>query len=358
LKQILLLTSEFPPGPGGIGRHSEDLANYFYSKNYKVTVYSAYRPEFVTNGAHPYEVVRYSISSNPLLKFGGAFSILWKHRGAQAVFFSGMAMVFMAAPTALISRSKRVIILHGHEPRMLTSWRKWLFMQSCSLANHIVGVSHFAISTLVEARFRVKLRVIPNGININQRYLPKSNSAKTVKLITVGSVSLRKGQHNVVAAMKVLLKEFPGLEYHVIGQFKEKDMDQIKSVTGLSVFENVYFHGVLLESDKEKWLSSSTIFIMLSENQSDGDVEGFGIAVLEANLQGLPSIGSKGTGLEQSISHGNSGLLIDAKDPEALLSSINEILHRYEEFSQGAIKWALQHDVKKMAEQYLNLVEE
>ena len=315
-------------------------------------MYSADRPEYGDNGSYPFVLLRYSTNAMPIVKLCKALSILWNYRQVDTVFFSGMAMLFLILPVAMVTRAKKVIILHGHEPRMLHSWRKSLFMYCCNRADYIVGVSNFAISTLKESSFNSRLKVIPNGIDISHRYLTKNQCSLPIKLITVGSVSLRKGQHNVIAAMSALSKEFPGLEYHIIGQRNENIIEQIKRTTDSSIMKSVFFHGVLSDSEKENWLNSPSIFVMLSENQPDGDVEGFGIAVLEANLRGMPAIGSAGTGLEQSVHHGTSGLLIDPKDHHALVSAIREIVSRYGEFSEGAVVWALQHDVKKMGESY------
>ena len=71
---------------------------------------------------------------------------------------------------------------------------------------------------------------------------------------------------------------------------------------------------------------------MLSEETKFGDVEGFGIAVLEANHCGLPAIGSKNTGIEDAISVGFSGLVVDAKSDQEICSAIKIILNDYDQF--------------------------
>ena len=37
-KHVLVVTSEFPPQPGGIGRHAYNLAFYLTKENYEVSV--------------------------------------------------------------------------------------------------------------------------------------------------------------------------------------------------------------------------------------------------------------------------------------------------------------------------------
>ena len=46
-RNIFIFTSEFPPGPGGIGDHAYNLASQLATHGYKVSVLSELRPEFL-----------------------------------------------------------------------------------------------------------------------------------------------------------------------------------------------------------------------------------------------------------------------------------------------------------------------
>ena len=64
--------------------------------------------------------------------------------------------------------------------------------------------------------------------------------------------------------------------------------------------------------------NQADIFIMLSQNDIKFDVEGFGIAILEANLLGIPAIGSRDTGIEDAIVHNETGKLVDPYSVEEI----------------------------------------
>ena len=49
IKEILIYSSEFPPGPGGIGNHAYNLANHLSKFHYKITVLAPIRSEFENN---------------------------------------------------------------------------------------------------------------------------------------------------------------------------------------------------------------------------------------------------------------------------------------------------------------------
>ncbi|MEZ4824449.1 MAG: glycosyltransferase [Ignavibacteria bacterium] len=52
--------------------------------------------------------------------------------------------------------------------------------------------------------------------------------------------------------------------------------------------------------------------------------------MIEANYFGLPAIGSKNSGLEDSINNGVSGILVDPKDPAEILDAVKTISENYQ----------------------------
>ena len=159
-----------------------------------------------------------------------------------------------------------------------------------------------------------------------------------------------------MTALPLLIDKYPDLEYHIVGIPTEKEYISNLS-KDLGVFNHIIFHGKVSEKIKWKLLDSSSIFIMLSENTSYGDVEGFGIAILEANSLGIPSIGSKGCGIEDAINGGKSGILIDAHHPESVFYAVNKINKDYPEFSENAIRWSEKFRWNKIIKQYLEVID-
>jgi phosphatidylinositol alpha-1,6-mannosyltransferase len=96
---------------------------------------------------------------------------------------------------------------------------------------------------------------------------------------------------------------------------------------------------------------------MLSAESVTGDVEGFGIAILEANAMGVPAIGSKDCGIEDAINTGKSGLLIAFNDTNACIEGIAQILEHTTEFRKEAKKWAEQHDWSHIINRYLAVLQ-
>jgi glycosyltransferase involved in cell wall biosynthesis len=71
--------------------------------------------------------------------------------------------------------------------------------------------------------------------------------------------------------------------------------------------------------------------------------EGWGLIVTEANSQGTPAVAYDVDGLRDSISDGQSGLLVDSGDVKALGVAINNILsdtNQYEQLRDYAWRWS------------------
>ena len=96
--------------------------------------------------------------------------------------------------------------------------------------------------------------------------------------------------------------------------------------------------------------------MMLSENLDNGDVEGFGIAIIEANYLGLPAIGSMGCGIEDAIDDNKSGILVDNKDVKSIADAVEDILDRYKYYSNCSINWAKNFDWRDVIIKYNNLL--
>ena len=158
--------------------------------------------------------------------------------------------------------------------------------------------------------------------------------------MTLGSVSPRKGQQNVIKALPILKEHFKNVKYHMVGaNIYKNEIDSL--ISSLDVEDNVHFHGYLDDNELVKIINDTEIFIMLSENLENGDVEGFGIAILEANYFGLPAIGSNDCGIIDAINDGETGLLINKKNPLELVEAIKKIKNNYENFSFNSIQWAV-----------------
>ena len=203
---------------------------------------------------------------------------------------------------------------------------------------------------------KVPCHVIHNGIHLNEFKANVSHKIKGwPKLITIGSMTERKGQENVIKAMPEILKSYPQAIYYIIGKPYEKvRLQQI--VSSLNIASSVVFHDELKRAELLRVLADCDIKLMLSNHTNEGDFEGFGIAILEANAMGKPAVGSNFGGITDAIENYQTGILVSPYNPSEINTAIKTILDNYATYSQNALVWAKHHDWRLIIQQYIKVL--
>ena len=102
----------------------------------------------------------------------------------------------------------------------------------------------------------------------------------------------------------------------------------------LGVQDRVQITGIVLDTNQfTDEYRQSDIFVMPSMFQSGSKAygEGFGIVYLEAAACGKPVIAAKGGGADEAVADGETGLLIDVAQRDALRGAITRLLRAPEE---------------------------
>jgi phosphatidylinositol alpha-1,6-mannosyltransferase len=344
---FLIVTTEFPPLPGGIGNHAYHLANELLNEDRKVIVLTEKRAnskqqwqDFCNNCN--FEII--GLSRNIFIPYTYIkriiFFLFLTFKYQPITFFSGKFSIWLSAIN--ISKNNSFAIIHGSEIKCKGIWKK-LFQKGLNKVTRIISVSNYTQNQLFSFYKLQKQNciVINNGFylensifNINKN---KTNSSLT--FITVGGMHLRKGQQNFIKCIPELIDEFGKIKYIVAGipqeivYFKEL-------ASSLDILDIVEFLACPSDQEIVELLTESDIFIMLSENLENGDFEGFGIAILEAMSMGLPAIGSKNTGIEDAISNEFSGILVNHGSVDEIKNAVITIKNEYDRYSKNAIEWS------------------
>ncbi|MCR8666350.1 glycosyltransferase family 4 protein [Aestuariibaculum sp. M13] len=361
-KHILLVTSEFPPQPGGIGVHALHLAGALVKEGYKVSVVTDQRSDegleeakFDTNLSFSvYRIKKYSIRT--LMYVNRVLKVIQLLKSADYVIASGKFSLWNVAFCNGFNKRFSLAVLHGTEVNLPQGISRKLVDAALKQFDKVVAVSNYTKQLV--AHLNMDVAIIPNGIDLARwQTFEKGEFALHgfPKLITVGRISERKGQVEVVKLLPELLETFPNLHYHCVGI--DTEGGHVKSLVQQSGLDaHVSLHGVLEQNQLKSYLAQSDIFIMLSKPGEKGDVEGFGIAILEANALGVPAIGAYGTGVEDAILERKSGGLIHLGDAKELKKLLKNILDHKKSYKQGVEDWAKEHDWKSIVKQYTALL--
>lgn len=365
MTKLLLISSEFPPQPGGIGVHAYNVATELSKNKFQTTVLTDSRSstgnvEDTFDDIQNYRVVRVlrrkPIFITYLNRIYLTLKLLPKN---DVILVSGKFSLWLAGIISLVSKKKIIAVVHGSELLLKATLQRNYTNWCLSKCDTIIAVSNYTRSLLTHLPVK-KCVVIPNGYALNSNIktkTPKKLHANPLNIITVGNLTQRKGQHNVIAALPTLQKKFPNIQYHMAGLPTEKDR-LLQVAKELKVEKHCVFHGRVSEEKKIDLLQNATIFVMLSEATLAGDVEGFGIAIIEANSLGVPAIGAKGCGIEDAIQEGMTGFTVPHNDINAFIKALETILNNYETFSEAAIAWSETLHWEKVIQRYISIIQE
>jgi len=365
--KVLIISSEFPPGPGGIGHHAWFLAKELslienleievicpkdYSSEEKVLIFDR-KANFVIHRFERIKGITQIIRVLKLIK-------LLKSRNYTHVWSTGKFALWMIWIQKLYSKkSKTLCIIHGSEVNLSNSFLRRFTHLSIKQFQTIVAVSNFTKSLLPGWILRThnNLHVIPNGLDKSDYIVSnRLRLAGSPVLLTVGHVSPRKGQHRLIKALPKIIQKYPDVHYHIVGRAIDREKLELLS-EDLGVKKYITFHGSVVEH-KSLWdyYSSSDIFVLLSENQRNGDVEGFGIVALEANACGTPVLGAKYCGVEEAVSHLKSGCLVNGDDVNEILEGIEFCLKNKQFLHDKSLEWSERFNWSKISVYFEGLI--
>ena len=339
----MFVSSEFPPGPGGIGTHAHQLAINLQLLGWHVTVvspqdYADEQEVTAFNLECPLGIERLRPKSPALLEALYRWRVVSRcirRLAPDCLVASGSRSVWMAAPLADRYHLPWLAIAHGTE-LFLAGWQTRLTRWAFEKASTVVCVSQYTHKQMELARIHpLRSDVIPNGADENRFRLfqPEQTAAYRSQLgfgnspliVTVGNVTDRKGQDIVIRALPTILQHVPNVRYLIAGLPTRRAEFELLA-TQLGVSDHVHFLGRVDAEKLPHLLNTCDLFVMTSRHTPDGDFEGFGIAVVEAALCGLPAVVSAPSGLAEAIIDGHTGIAVPRDDPEATAQAVLSLL--------------------------------
>lgn len=212
---------------------------------------------------------------------------------------------------------KYVSVYHGfYRPHLIRKLFKFEGVRTIAVSkavkNHLVGDLGIP---------QDKIRVIYHGIDLKE--LKKSESKKDtmgfknedVVCGVLGRISPEKGHFLVIEAFKRLKEKYPHLYLLISGEGRLKE--RLKMLIKKEKLED---RVKLITSRGEDFLSMVDILIVASSK------EGFGYVILEAFAMEVCVIGFAVGGIKEIIKNRETGLLFYSYTPQALASTIEELV--------------------------------
>lgn len=218
------------------------------------------------------------------------------------------------------------LVHHLRSDELRAGWQNWLYRQVerryLASVDGFIFNSHTtrrAVAAVLGGSLQPPAVVATPG---GDRFSPQLGSdwieyrsyrADYVRFMFLGSLTVRKGLHTLLAALARLPSA--GWQLRVIGSSQAepgyaRDMQALAQQLGLS--ERVHFLGEINDQELPKLMAESHALVVPSS------YEGFGIVYLEAMGFGVPVVGGQQGGAAEIIAHGENGYLVPSEEPQLL----------------------------------------
>lgn len=329
--KILFFTNDL--GLGGVQRLTVDFANALNKKEFDVTIGTLFsRPDsffYQENIKKGIRFIPFSFSSWHDIRSFFVFYI-WLRREKFDIVFTQLFMAdaigrvgaFFARVPVIVTEIQNII------PHLS---KKYILIDR--LLRHITDVCISTTSAVTSYAEDVigfpskKIVLVPTNAVDEQRFAVKSSRAtirqalgvpREAKIIlNIGRLVEQKGQRMLINAMPAILKVEPNAHLLIAGSGKlENEFMQLIKTLGLE--DHIQLLGN--RRDTPELLMSSDVFAFPSM------WEGQGLILFEAFFSKIPIIASRIGGIPDVIQDGETGLLIEVGDSDALVAGIIRIL--------------------------------
>ena len=269
------------------------------------------------------------------------FKVVWlKLTGrVQTIYLSDALM----SPLGLIFKklfSMRVLVTaHGRDATFTFPGYRWAVGRSLRQLDGVICVSRHTKDYCLRMGVDEKiLSVIPNGVSVEDfawkedthpdRCLGLNLAGKTV-LLSVGRLVPRKGMDRFVSELlPEIVRRHPQTFCLIVGDGPlRKKIQSLVAERGLEDHVRLLVDIPWNDPRLTAAYNCARIFVMPNVPVK-GDVEGFGIVVLEAAAAGCVVVASRLEGIEEAIEDGANGILVRWDDNAAFL---NELLRLAED---------------------------
>jgi glycosyltransferase involved in cell wall biosynthesis len=240
-------------------------------------------------------------------------------------------------------KEKRVIaIIHQlarefwfYETKFPLNYLGYHYFENKWLSNYknilTLALSNSTKADLEDIGFK-RVFIVPPGLNITPLSQTKEKETSPT-IVFIGRLKKAKLPNHALQAFSIIKREIQNTKMWIIGDGyfrKELELSSVKDVT---------FYGRVSSEEKYDMLSRAHIILVPAVR------EGWGLIVTEANAMGTPAIGYNVHGIRDSIRHGETGITVTEKSPQAMAQQAISLLHDPERllmYSRNSLEFARQ----------------
>jgi glycosyltransferase involved in cell wall biosynthesis len=258
-------------------------------------------------------------------------------------------------PTVRKLRLPMLVTLHGYD---INIYREWWEMgkggrRRRSYPRRLLQLAQAANVHFVAVSEAIRLRAMEYGISpdkISVRYVgvdteqfrPEATpiDQRPKRILFVGRLVEKKGVEYLIRALVSIRVEVPDAELMIVGDGPLRTyLENLSNSLGL----NARFLGIATSAEVREQMRWARVFCLPSVTAKNGDAEGFGLVLLEAQACGIPVVTSALGGSTEGICDGKTGFRVPEGDVESLSALLKRLLldsRLSSEFSVNAAAFA------------------
>ena len=365
---IHILTHEYPPYSGGAGTYCYEMGLAASKFGEKIKVWApvgSERNEYFDLENLPWKGSQGIVTSWKLVKKIKNFIYSNDNEDIFHLAELGSSRAFLRFGWMIRKKIKLILTIHGSEILRFTSnpIERWLFKRLLLKCERIHVLSKFNKKKLIKLcpSTEASICLIPGApasrvINQNPSSV-RLERENGIQILCVGRIHPRKGQDQILLALKSLPKD---LQNKIVVRFagpkiKPKFFEKLLMISK-DFFGKVIFEGDCTDGELGRLYASSNIFALTSMPRNKS-IEGFGFVYLEASYFELPIIANRVGGVEDAVLDGKTGLLANPGDINGLTNLIKELVENEnlrEKLGREGKKWAKSLNWDNAAKQLYN----
>jgi phosphatidylinositol alpha-1,6-mannosyltransferase len=329
--KVLMISADFPPLIGGIATFSYNLARGLAKAGCRVRVLTSVGPgswepvRDVPVIRTPAALNRKGLKIIPLLWVGA--QICRRERPDWLLAMTCTHEGIVAYVLKRILDVKYALVAHGSEMLQLPATGLRCAVTTRIFRDASVVVSNSEYTRSLVLRFGVDpswMTVINPPLDLEDYPLDLDTAAVDEKfrltgkrvLLTASRLVKRKGHAQVIEAMVHLRERYPDLVYVMTGDGEyRRELEDFAWRYGVE--DRVRMTGYVSQAELRQLYHRAEVYISPSQ-EDQGDIEGFGIALVEAGACGKPVIAGRSGGVGDAVVDGQTGFLVDPLDTEEI----------------------------------------
>lgn len=347
-RKTLLLTEIFPPTIGGSGRLFWEIISRLPADRFLVAAADVPgAAEFDRTHSHtifrlPMVIGDRGLRQWPSLKF--YLRTAWRVKRLVKQHGIGLLVCGRNLPEGLVGYLVNKLcgvpfafVSHGEDIGVTKTSREmtWMTRRVMRRAVGIIANSFNTRRMLLEdwAYPDAKIHVIQPGVDASkftpapadERFRTEMGWNGRTVLLTVGRLQKRKGHDMVIRSLPGVRTKVPSVLYAIVGKGEEEPTLRTLAAE-CGVADAVQFLGAVSDETMTRCYQQCDLFVLANRTVGVGDIEGFGMVLLEAQACGKPVVAGDSGGTGETMRVPDTGRIVNCDGSDKLGELLMELL--------------------------------